>query len=158
MSLTRKVMFDTNIYIFHSFGYPIILDVFQHYIMEDYSITLSTMQEMELLAYYKIDSNEKLYNQRMKYISMADEIVPVSSPIAQKSAEIMRKWKIDTGKRLKPGDALIAATALVNNATLISNNDRDFTYIKENFGLKYANPIPDQLELKRFMEKIQAEK
>ena len=40
---------------------------------------------------------------------------------------------------MKHGDALIAA-AIVNDATLYSNNDKDFKYVGHNFGLKYINP------------------
>ena len=40
-------------------------------------------------------------------------------------------------KRIKTPDAIIAATALAYNFTLITNNEKDFTNIK---GLKFINP------------------
>ena len=40
-------------------------------------------------------------------------------------------------KKIKTPDAIIAAMALANDYTLISNNDKDFKGIK---GLKYINP------------------
>jgi predicted nucleic acid-binding protein len=45
--------------------------------------------------------------------------------------------KIRRDKKIKPPDAIIAATAIANDYTLISNNDKDFKVIK---GLKYINP------------------
>ena len=45
--------------------------------------------------------------------------------------------KLRKGKKIKTPDAIIAATALANNYTLITNNERDFTNIK---GLKIINP------------------
>jgi predicted nucleic acid-binding protein len=40
-------------------------------------------------------------------------------------------------KKIKTPDAIIAATALANDYTLMSNNDKDSKDIK---GLKYINP------------------
>lgn len=39
--------------------------------------------------------------------------------------------------RIKLPDVIIAATALVNNLTIVTNNEKDFTNIK---GLKFLNP------------------
>lgn len=40
-------------------------------------------------------------------------------------------------KKVKTPDAIIAATALTHNCTLLTNNEKDFTNIK---GLKIVNP------------------
>jgi len=40
-------------------------------------------------------------------------------------------------QKLKIPDAIIAATAIVNNFTLLADNDKDFKRVK---GLKYINP------------------
>lgn len=44
---------------------------------------------------------------------------------------------IRKGKKIKTPDAIIAATALANNYTLITINEKDFSNIK---GLKFINP------------------
>ncbi|MBH9966178.1 hypothetical protein I7V34_21360 [Bacillus sp. V3] len=49
----------------------------------------------------------------------------------------------------------IAASAFIHNATLISNNDRDFTWIRDYFTyngrkLDYVNPIQDNQEFASF--------
>jgi predicted nucleic acid-binding protein len=41
------------------------------------------------------------------------------------------------GKKIKTPDAIIAATALANSFTLITNNERDFAHIK---GVQIINP------------------
>ncbi|MDF2922255.1 MAG: hypothetical protein K0R57_1169 [Paenibacillaceae bacterium] len=99
-----------------------------------------------------IDQQPLLRAQREKYISLADEIIAVDEIIARKAAELRRAWKMHTGKALKLPDALIAATAIENDAALISNNDRDFNFIKEYHGLNYSNPIQDQAHLMNFIQ------
>jgi predicted nucleic acid-binding protein len=59
-------------------------------------------------------------------------IIPLDDEIVEKTIEIRRIYKI------KLPDALIAATALVFDLTLLSRNDKDFALISE---LKYINPF-----------------
>jgi predicted nucleic acid-binding protein len=63
---------------------------------------------------------------------MASNIITVNQDIIQKTIEIRKKF------RLKLPDAVIAATALVYDYTLISDNDKDFVKVS---GLKYINPM-----------------
>lgn len=62
------------------------------------------------------------------------EILPLTEDIVDKTIEIRRIQKI------KLPDAIIAATAIAHNFTLISRNDDDFRRIP---GLKYLNPFTD---------------
>jgi tRNA(fMet)-specific endonuclease VapC len=59
------------------------------------------------------------------------EIVMPDDEIIRQTITIRRKSKI------KIPDAIIAATAMANDFTLVSDNDRDF---KKVLGLKYINP------------------
>lgn len=155
-----NIIFDTNIYIFHSFSYPDALQVWNDNVTENNAILLSTIQISELMAYHRIDSNEELKQQREKYISLADAIIDIDIDIhiANKAAELKRSWRTHTGKSLKLPDALIAATAIVNNAKLIGHNDRDFVFLKEYHHLDYINPIQDKKDLNRFIEDINKKK
>ena len=45
--------------------------------------------------------------------------------------------RIRRSKKIKTPDAIIAATALVNNFTIITNNEKDFENIR---GLRIVNP------------------
>ncbi len=58
-------------------------------------------------------------------------ILGISSPLISEAIRIRRTYTI------KLPDALIAATAIVNDRTLIADNDKDFTKITT---LKYLNP------------------
>jgi predicted nucleic acid-binding protein len=67
--------------------------------------------------------------------SVKDSLVlPLTNNIVDKAIEIRRSRKI------KLPDAIIAATALAHDYTLISRNDDDFRKIP---GLKYINPFTD---------------
>lgn len=73
------------------------------------------------------------------------------------AAKIRRKARGDAIRRksIKAPDALIAASALVHNATLISNNDKDFDWIVANFTYKgkkldYVNPIKNNVAYSAF--------
>jgi len=144
----------TQIYIFHSFNYPDALQIWNDNVTEENAILLSTIQISELMSYHKIDSNQKLKQQREKYISLADKVIDVDIHIANKAAELKRSWKSHTGKSLKLPDALIAATAIVNDAKLFSHNDRDFVFLKEHHRLEYINPIRNKEHLSHFIEGI----
>lgn len=146
-----NVIFDTNIYIYHHLKYPAAVDVWRQYV-RNHDVYMSIIQVSELLSYPKIDVSPEIRQQREEYISLADEIVLVDEKIARKAAELRRAWKQRSDKTLKLPDALIAATALLHNATLISNNDRDFLYLGEFHGLSYFNPIQSQDDLYRFVE------
>ena len=58
--------------------------------------------------------------------------------LARSVAEIAIQIRIDY--TIKLPDAIIAATAILHDLTLISRNDRDFRKIN---GLKYLNPFTD---------------
>ncbi len=52
---------------------------------------------------------------------------------------IIRATQIRKETKIKLPDAIIAATAMVNNFVLLSDNDDDFNKVKP-LGLKYMNP------------------
>ncbi|MES2428703.1 MAG: type II toxin-antitoxin system VapC family toxin [Bacteroidota bacterium] len=58
-------------------------------------------------------------------------IIGVDSDIIREAIRVRKTYK------LKLPDAIIAATALINDMTLIADNDKDFTLIPD---LKYLNP------------------
>jgi predicted nucleic acid-binding protein len=149
-----NVLFDVNICVYHSVGYPDAISSWDHYIIHNYDkyrIIMSTIQASELLSYPKVQTDSTIKSKREKYIRLADEIVPVTLEIALKAAELRRAWQLYNGKNLKTPDAIIAATALIYDAVLVSNNDRDFEFLNAEFGLKYENPILDQKNLHDFL-------
>lgn len=90
---------------------------------------ISFITQIELLSWKSIKSNSQLILEQ--YIK-GSRIFYVNNPIIYSAIEIRKS----TGVKLP--DAIIAATALTNDFTLISDNDKDFLKL-EKFGLSYMN-------------------
>lgn len=84
--------------------------------------------EIEVLTYHETPAKMPLIEE---FINLA-VILPLDKEITKKAIELRRKYK-----KLKLGDAIIAATAIVHQLILISNNTRDFINIK---GFKIIDP------------------
>ena len=96
-------------------------------IVDDESI-ISFISEIELQVWNPADTSDMLIYTH--FISESKIILPDEAVI---------KMTIDIRKnhKLKIGDAIIAATAMVNELTLVADNDKDFKRVP---GLKYINP------------------
>ena len=92
---------------------------------------LSVITKIELLG-WQAGSPQKMRD--VEEFVQDSEIVPLTDAVVDKTVEIRRTVKI------KLPDAVIAATAIVHDFTLISRNDDDFRKVP---GLKYLNPFTD---------------
>jgi predicted nucleic acid-binding protein len=94
----------------------------------DEECIISFISEIELQAWKPANPADliiyKEFIDGSKIISITDEII-------KKKIEIRRDQK------LKIPDAIIAATSIANNFTLVSDNDKDFNKVPL---LKYRNP------------------
>lgn len=88
---------------------------------------LSVITQIELLC-WKTDAATE---QKVKDF-ISDSIVLDITPDVITQCVNMRK-----GKKIKTPDAIIAATALAHDYTIITNNEKDFSNIN---GLKIVNP------------------
>jgi len=88
---------------------------------------ISIISKIELLGWQT--PNEKAYKHLQNFVNDS-EVLGLTDEIAMKAIDIKRILKI------KLPDTVIAATALVNDFTLISRNDDDFRKIPR---LKYIN-------------------
>ena len=82
---------------------------------------VSEISRVEVLGYHNLKSTHK------RYFSDVFDYVPIIIPnhvIFNKAIEIRQQYK------LKLGDSLIAATALVHNLELFTHNIKDFKLIK----------------------------
>lgn len=101
--------------------------LFMDHIVDEESI-LSFISEIELKVWNPSNPTDiSIYN---KFVSKSS-IIRIDDAITKKTVDIRKNQK------LKIPDAIIAATAMVNDFTLISDNDKDFTKVPE---LKYINP------------------
>jgi len=83
--------------------------------------SVSIISEMELLGFKGISDEE--YQNGVALLSTMT-ILPLSSSIKDKTIEIKRSIKI------KLPDAIIAATAIIHDLSLLSRNEKDFLNIK----------------------------
>ena len=89
---------------------------------------ISVVVEIESLTYH--DSPEKMPLIE-EFVNLAT-VLQLDSVITKKAIEIRRKHR-----KLKLGDAIIGATAIIHNLILITNNVKDFANIKD---LKIIDP------------------
>ena len=89
---------------------------------------ISVINRIELLSWKELKgdklSDMKSFLQEIMELDLSDEVIE-------------RTIKIRRGRSIKLPDAIIAASAIVHNLTLLSDNDKDFKSIS---GLKYVNP------------------
>ena len=93
------------------------------------SFNVSIITKIEFLGWQ--DYNERQYQQAVRFTDSA-QIFPLTGSIANKTIELKRK------KRIKLPDAVIAATCLENNFTLVTRNQDDFKGIED---LEIYNPF-----------------
>ncbi|HAT77173.1 MAG TPA: PIN domain nuclease [Flavobacterium sp.] len=89
---------------------------------------ISIITNIELFASNNIPDNEQILLK--KFVAFSN-VFPIDKDLIDSTISIRLLY------RIKLPDALIAATAIVNNLTLITRNNKDFTNIK---GLKILNP------------------
>ncbi|MDO6849181.1 PIN domain-containing protein [Priestia megaterium] len=159
--LGEKVIIDTNIWASHALNYPEVVEYINELISNNAEFLMPTVVQMELLSHWEVETNPQVKAVKNHYIyDMTDKIVDVTSEIAQLAAQIRRKAKIESNKKIKGPDAMIAASAFIHNAKLISNNNKDFAWITFNFSyrgqqLSYVNPIKDTIAYASFIKSFQ---
>ena len=94
----------------------------------DEQFYISVINKIELLGFSDITEIEELKFQEL--INAAD-ILDLDGDIVNRTIELRKKYKI------KLPDAIIAATALENELTIITHNTKDFNKIE---GLAVLNP------------------
>jgi toxin FitB len=81
---------------------------------------VSAVSYVEVLGYHKLSSNERSFYEQFFAIAL---ILPIESDVLDTAVKLRQM------KRMTLGDALIAATALVHQLTLVTHNTSDFDWI-----------------------------
>ncbi|MFZ5632931.1 MAG: type II toxin-antitoxin system VapC family toxin [Bacillota bacterium] len=127
-----KVVIDTNIIIDHLRNIPQATRQLQEVENGNLEGLISTITVMELMA------APKMTPQRVDAIKSLLGIfdhIPVDDHVAAMAGGLLSKYHSSHG--LDPMDAIIAATALINDAVLFTLNKKHFKFIE---GLVSVNP------------------
>ena len=89
----------------------------------------SSISKIEVLGYHKIEADQVIYFSEIFRIL---KILHVNFEVIEKAVSLRQQ------RKLSLGDSIIAATALLNDLTLITRNVDDFSHIT---GLKITNPF-----------------
>ena len=122
-----KTVIDSDIFIDYLRSYPLSKRFFEE--LEPGKVLFSAVTEAELLS-GKDCNDETSMNETLRLLNAYTKI-EVTNEIAKKAGELRRVFGIQMQ------DALIAATAMLNNAKLATRNVRDFQRIK---GLMIQKP------------------
>jgi len=100
--------------------------------LADRSLGVSIVTYVEVLGFHQITKNDKTELEEFFEIT---KVIPMSAEIAETAVSLKQS------RKMKLGDSLIAATALVEGCKLLTNNVRDFNWID---ALTLINPFEDQ--------------
>lgn len=125
------IMVDTDILIDHLRGVQGATSFLERIARGEYQAMVSVITELELFAgTMKNGEAQKVLN----LLSMMSPI-PVGSETARKAGEILRQHR---NSGLSALDAIIAASALLNNAVLVTRNVKHFRPVE---GLLVLDPL-----------------
>lgn len=114
----QKFLMDTNAII----GYlSNILPQEGMNFMESLTPTISVISKIELLGWYNVSTED--LTKLTAFVNTVD-IYPLNEIVVNKAIELKQSYKIKTP------DAVIAATAISNNLTLMTRNVKDFKSLK----------------------------
>ena len=120
-AMEKKIcVIDTCIFIDHLRNYHPALSFFD-LMLGRKDILFSAITEVELLQGNANTVQEKR-EMLLKYLALWKK-VPVDNPLTVLAGDISRKYNVAVP------DAIIAATAIINNAVLITKNVKDFNKI-----------------------------
>jgi predicted nucleic acid-binding protein len=119
------MLLDSNIIIYAAQAeHPQIRDF-----ISEHDIAVSALSYVEVLGYHQLTEESRLYFEEFFRIV---EVFPISQAVLDRAVALRQM------RRMTLGDAIIAATALVYDRTLVTRNIEDFEWIGE---LTLINPF-----------------
>ena len=97
----------------------------------DHAPAVSAVSYVEVLGYHGLTEQTRQY---FEEFFVASRILPLSADVLKQAVRLRQI------KRMTLGDALVAATALVHDLTLVTRNTEDFDQVE---GLRLLNPFND---------------
>ena len=125
---TVEYLIDTNILIYHTKGSEVVSNFIRDIIAKQ-RFNISILTKIEFLGWNRHSAEG--FKRCRQLIELAN-IYGLDEEIAEKAIALKRQSKI------KLADAVIAATAIMNNFKLVTRNVDDYKMVKE---LKVFNPF-----------------
>jgi predicted nucleic acid-binding protein len=119
------MLIDSNIIIYAAKPEHAILRTF----IAEHAPAVSAVSYVEVLGYHHLTEPERRH---FETFFAAATVLPISGEILEQAAKLRQL------KKMTLGDALVAATALVYNLTLVTRNVSDFDWIPN---LSVLNPF-----------------
>ncbi|MEO0043182.1 MAG: hypothetical protein RL329_2630 [Bacteroidota bacterium] len=120
--MDRRFLIDTNVIIYYlndeipANHESALLEIFKN------SFNISTITHIEVLGWHLLDGDKRA--EAEAFLENAHTIF-VDDAIQKKTIELKKR------KRMKTPDAIIGATAIVYDLTLVTRNESDFKHIQE---------------------------
>jgi len=115
-------LYDTNIFIDFFSGRSRIDEIFSFDFINQNDIIISQINRIELLSHPNIlPAEEKMF----EFFLNSFRIININTEIEKLTIQLRRKYK------LKLPDAIIASTAISENAEIVTRDLKDFSKIKE---------------------------
>lgn len=123
----KRVIVDTDTISYFFRGNADVVAKFDEHLKEHGFVCMSVVTYYEVLngLYFKDAKNQLA--QFEKFVDL-NEVLPLTTAIAKRSAEIYSDLR-KKGRTVGHNDVLIAATAIISDLTLITNNIRHFSRI-----------------------------
>ncbi len=125
----KDYLLDTNILIYHWKGEIPISEIENIEAILKHSFIISVITKVELLGWRKHTAEGFI---KAKEFLKRAKVIPVDNELADLTIELMRN------NNIKLADALIAATASLNDLVLITRNEEDFAMLDN---LEIYNPF-----------------
>ena len=122
--MKQQLLVDTDILIDVSRGIPIAINRLQSEANKSI-LAISTITQMELI----VGCRNKTELQNLEKFLRHYTIIKVNESISDKAIELLTLYRLSYGLLIP--DGLMAATAIVANAPLLSKNQRDYRFISE---------------------------
>ena len=122
--MKQNLLVDTDILIDVSRGIPTAINRLQSEAKSS-TLAISSITQMELI----VGCRNKTELQNLEKFLRRYLIIKVNELITDKAIELLSQYRLSHGLLIP--DGLIAATAIVANAPLLSKNQRDYRFISE---------------------------
>ncbi|HHV19158.1 MAG TPA: type II toxin-antitoxin system VapC family toxin [Thermoanaerobacterales bacterium] len=133
----NRYLVDTNIVIYTLKGVEKIVKVMEKLENNTNKVYYSTIVEAELFSFHELTREQRI---KIRGILDIGEIIDVDSEVALKAAELRSLSRKIYKRKLKLPDAIVAATAFLCSAVLVTRNVEDFNHLC-NHGLHIWNPL-----------------